>query len=434
VTAAAVAPARPQAGPAGLAPAAGSIRLAGEHFAAATCYLVAGAVGLVWVAPELAGGAYLSPRVAGVTHLLTLGWLTMVVFGALCQLLPVALGAPVRSPRVAHAAFWTFAPGVALFAAGVATSRTPLHHAGILLVAIGILLVVANVGGALPRARTRDVTWAAIAVALGFLASTLVLGIVLLHNLHTGFIGGARERVLATHLHVAIVGWLLIMIVGVSHRLLPMFLLSHGAGTSWTRPALALLAVGVVVLGAGLAGPQPAAAWIGALLLVGGLGCFFRQVWAFYRARVRRKLDAGMRYVATALGFLASSALLGLAVLAADAPHPRLAAAYVTAGLLGGIVLYVVGFFYKIVPLLAWTARFRGRMGKGPVPTVAQLYSARLAHVQLGLMAGGVAILTAGILLGSAHGGRCGAVLFLGGVLVFIAQLGRIAFGRGATA
>jgi hypothetical protein len=401
---------------------------------AATLYLLAGALGLLWVAPELAAGAYLSPHVAGVTHLFTLGWLTMTVFGALCQLLPVALGTPVRSTRLAHAGFWAFAPGVGLFAAGVATNNVLLHHAGILLVAGGILLVLANVGGALPRARTRDVIWAAIALALGFLASTLVLGIVLLHNLHTGFIGGARVRVLATHLHVAIVGWLLVMIVGVSHRLLPMFLLSHGADTSWTRRALALLASGVVVLGTGLTLQQPVATWAGALLLLGGLGCFFRQAYGFYRARVRKKLDVGMRFVATALAFLAASAILGVAVLASGASHPRLATAYVITGLLGGIVLYVIGFFYKIVPLLAWTARFRGRMGKEPVPTVAQLYSARLGYVQLGLMGGGVAILSAGTAAGSAHAARCGAVLFLGGVLVFLAQLGRVARGRGAAA
>jgi hypothetical protein len=437
--AAPVAPTRPAftpgpGAPGGLAPAAGSIRLAAEHFIAAAIYLLAGALGLLWVAPELAGGAYLSPHVAGVTHLFTLGWLTMTAFGALCQLLPVALGTPVRSTRLAHAAFWVFAPGVGLFAAGVATSQVALHHVGILLVATGILLVLSNVGGALPRARTRDVTWAAIALALGFLASTLVLGIILLHNLHTGFIAGARDRVLATHLHVAIVGWLLMMMVGVSHRLLPMFLLSHGADTSWTRRALALLASGVVVLGTGLTLQQPAAAWAGALLLLGGVGCFLRQAYGFYRARVRKKLDVGMRFVATALGFLTTSALLGVAVLATGGSAPRLATAYVITGLLGGIVLYVIGFFYKIVPLLAWTARFRGRMGKEPVPTVAQLYSARLGYVQLGLMAGGVAILSAGTAAGSAHAARCGAVLFLGGVLVFLAQLGRVARGRGAAA
>src|SRR6185369_5849871 len=95
-----------------------SMTLVGAHFGAATLYLTAGALGLVWVAPELAIGAYPSPQVAGVTHLFTLGWLTMMIFGALHQLLPVGLGAPMRSLRVGQLSFWCFAPGVALFAAG----------------------------------------------------------------------------------------------------------------------------------------------------------------------------------------------------------------------------------------------------------------------------------------------------------------------------
>ena len=73
-----------------------SVRLPGQHFAAALFYLVTGAVALVWIAPELAIGAYPSPHVAGITHLFTLGWLTTTIFGALYQLLPVALGAPLR--------------------------------------------------------------------------------------------------------------------------------------------------------------------------------------------------------------------------------------------------------------------------------------------------------------------------------------------------
>jgi hypothetical protein len=109
--------------------------------------------------------------------------------------------------------------------------------------------------------------------------------------------------------------------------------------------------------------------------------------------------------------------------------HARLATAYVALGLLGGIVLYVVGFFYKIVPLLSWTVRFRGRVGKGRVPTVAELYSARLAYVQLGVMALGVVLLVTGIGSGSLHVTRCGTVLFLVGVGIFVSQIARVAFG-----
>ena len=407
-----------------------SVRLPGEHFAAAVLYLVAGAVGLVWIAPELAIGAYPSPHVAGITHLFTLGWLTTTIFGALYQLLPVALGAPLRSVRVAHVSFWAFAPGAGLFAAGVTTSNPVLHHAGIALVAVGILLAVGNFAFSLPRAPARDATWWAVATALAFLTSTLVLGVVLLHNLHTGFLAGARLRVLATHLHIALVGWALMMMVGVSHRLLPMFLLSHGGDTRWTKRSLALLAGGVALLSIGLTRQLPAATWAAAALLEAGIGCFVWQAAVFYRARVRRQIDIGMRYAGSALGFLVVSALLGIAVLVGGVAHPRLATAYVVVGLLGGIILYVVGFFYKIVPLLAWTVRYRDRMGTGTAPTVAQTYSARVAQVQLALMVLGVTLLATGIAVASAHVTRCGAALFLAGVLLFVTQIVRVAAGR----
>ena len=421
-------PVAPAAG-AGLAPAANSIRLAAEHFAASILYLVAGAVGLVWIAPELAMGMYPSPHVAGITHLFTLGWITTTIFGALAQLLPVALGAPIRSTRVGHASFFTFVPGAGLFAAGVASSWLVLEHIGIGLITIGIILEVGNIAASLPRAKNRDVTWGAVIIAISFLASTLVLGVILLHNLHSGFIADARLTTLATHLHVALVGWVLVMIVGVSHRLLPMFLLAHGADTRWTARALALLTAGVLTLASGIITRFAPAVWLGAALIDGGIGCFIWQAYSFYRVRVRRKIDVGMRFAGTAISFLAIAAVLGSTLVVVGPTHARLATMYITVGLLGGIVLYVAGLFYKIVPLLAWTARFRGKMGKGPVPTVAQMFSAKVAHVQLGFMALGVVLLAVGIGAAAPHVTRCGAVLFLVGVILFTTQIARVAFG-----
>lgn len=406
-----------------------SLRLAAEHFAAAILYLLAGAIGLVWIAPDLAMGAYVSPHVAGVTHLFTLGWLTTTIFGALYQLLPVALAAPLRSTRLGHVSFWTFAPGAGLFACGVADGSTMLHHAGLGLVAAGIVLAVFNIGSSLPQSRSRDETWTAVSIALAFLLSTLVLGIVLLHNIHTGFLAEARVRVLAIHLHVAIVGWALMMIVGVSHRLLPMFLLAHGADTRWTKRSLASLGVGVLALGAGLATGGRAIAWTGVAALEAGVACFLFQAFSFYRVRVRKKIDVGMRFAATALVFLATAAVLGPFVLGLGDGHPRLATAYVAVGLLGGIVLFVTGFFYKIVPLLAWTVHYRDQMGKEPVPTVAEMFSARVAHVQLAAMASGVALLGGGIGAGSGNITRAGALLFASGVALFASQIIRVARG-----
>jgi hypothetical protein len=304
-----------------------------------------------------------------------------------------------------------------------------LHHAGIALVSIGIVIVAGNIGSSLFRAKRRDVTWAAVATALAFLVSTLALGVVLLHNLHTGFLADARLRVLAIHLHIALAGWALVMMVGVSHRLLPMFLLAHGADTRWTRRALLLITAGLLALVAGLAMQVSPLAWVGTALLDGGIACFVWQAFSFYRVRVRRKIDIGMRFAAVALGCLTVAAVLGPALLERGPAQPRRATASSGVALLGGIVLYIIGFFYKIVPLLAWTVRYRDRMGNGTAPTVADTFSARVAQVQLVVMTLGVAVLATGIGAGSAHVTRCGAVLFLAGVVLFLGQIIRVTLG-----
>jgi hypothetical protein len=416
------------AGGLGAAPT-GNLRLAGEHFAASILFLLAGSLGLIWIAPELATGRFLEPRVAGITHLFTLGWLTTTIFGALYQLLPVALGAPVRWLRVGHVSFATFVPGVAIFVAGVATSNVVLHHVGIALVATGIILVLVNIGASLAGATRRDVTWSAVALALTFLASTLVLGIVLLHNIHTGFLAEARLRTLAMHLHVALAGWVLIMIVGMAHRLLPMFLLAHGVDSRWTSRAVALLAIGVVVLVSGLAWSSRGITWIGAALLEGGLAAFIVQSRLYFKHRVRRRIDVGMRFVATSLVFMALGGVAGAALLAQRPVPTRLAVAYLVLGLLGGIVLFVIGQFYKIVPFLAWIARFRARVGKEKLPAVADLYSARVALVQWGIMVVAVIILVAGTLAGHPRCVRMGAGLFSVGTILLFSQIVRVARG-----
>ena len=418
-------PAFAPAAPAATGPArdSASLRLSSEHFAAATLFLLAGAIGLVWVAPDLATGNFLAPRVAAVTHLFTLGWLTLTIFGALSQLLPVALGAPIFSPRLGHAAFWSFVAGIPLFAAGVAAERTPLVAVGASLVGVGVLLASANVAVTLSRGRTRDVTWGGIAGGIAYLTAALVVGLVLARNLDTGFIAGARVRVLAAHLHIAIVGWAMLVIVGVSNRLLPMFLLAHGADTRWSRRALACFAVGVPVFAVGMLAPWPVAAWVGAGLLEAGLAAFLWQAYAFYRVRVRKQLDIGMHFARTSVAFLVAGGVMGLVLLVVGGTHGRLGTAYVVSGLLGGIVLFVTGFLYKIVPLLSWTARFGGRIGQTALPTAADLYSASVARAQLVLSVLGVVVLLAGIAAASAPMARAGTLMFLAGVLAFVYQL-----------
>jgi hypothetical protein len=138
-----------------------------------------------------------------------------------------------------------------------------------------------------------------------FLLATLALGSTLAGNLRFGYLEEERLSALGAHLHVALAGWVLLVVVGVAQRLLPMSLVSHGAGGRFAKTSVALLAAGSATLLAVHEGPQAAQRCLAAALLAAGLACFLVQALQFFRHRHRPALDPGMRLAAAALGPLA---------------------------------------------------------------------------------------------------------------------------------
>ena len=418
-------------GPMGMASRqAPPITLPGEHFAAALLFLALGTVGLVLIAGDLSTGAYPSPRVIGVTHFFTLGWITTSIMGALYQFLPVALGEPIRSIRLAHVTFGVYVIGLPLFIAGLLTGGRALMIPGAVTLASGLGLFLVNLGGTLARASRRDVTWWALLGAAVFLSLTVVFGLALAGNLEWGYLGTNRFVALGVHLHVALGGWVGLVIVGVAHRLLPMFLLSHGVDETLTRAAVALIAAGAAVLAVLHHAPAALGRWTPALLMGGGVACFLIQASRFYRKRVRRALDPGMRLVAVALGLLTVGLLLAGPVVLGRADS-RLATGYVFL-LVGGISLFVAAHYYKIIPFLVWYHRFGPLAGKKPVPRVSDLFHAPTATVAAWLLSLGVAGATIGIALDSEGLIRAAAVGLTAGVFVEGAQMIRLARTRPA--
>lgn len=395
--------------------------LPGEHFAAAVAFLVLGTTGATVIAPDLAAGTFPSPGVIAVTHLFTLGWITTSIMGALYQFLPVALGEPIRSVRAAHAGFWLYVPGVASFVTGLLAGAGPLTTAGTILLGAGVLVFVVNLAATLRGATRRDVTWWALAGADLYLLLTLVLGLALAGNLQWGYLGGSRLLAVGTHLHVALGGWVLLVMVGVAHRLLPMFLLSHGAGDRCARVAVALLGAGAGVLAVGHHGPPIVSRWLPAALLGSGLMAFLLQARSFYRHRHRPTLDPGMRLAAGALGLLALGlALAGPAMLAEGGL--RFATAYVLVLVLG-ISLFVAAHYYKIIPFLVWYHRFGPLAGRRKVPSVSELYSARQATAAGALLVLGTLTLAGAAALGASVAARVGALLLTAGAAIEARQM-----------
>ncbi len=397
------------------------------HLGVAQVFLLLGALGLVRVAPMLAAGMYAAAPVVAVTHLLTLGWISTSILGALYQFLPVALGQPIAWRSVAWVGGGVHVVGLLLLVAGLVRAGPGVAAAGGIALGVALGAFVANLGATLRRSTTRDLTWWALAGAATFLGITIVLGVTLASNLRWGILGTAHALAVATHLTIALAGWVLLVVIGVSERLLPMFLLSAGAHGSLGRWAAAFVGTGTGVLALGHHA-DVVRRWLAPALLGAGAVAFVFQARAYYARRTRRLLDPGLRLAALALGLLAVAAAAGV-VSRVTSPAPRLATFAITAAILA-FALYVGAFQYKIVPFLVWHRHFGPLAGRQPLPRVADLYRADIAMLAIWSLVIGVAGLLAGIGATATGLATAGAGAFAFGAAAMVAQIFTIARRR----
>ena len=414
----------PLAGVAASAPSP-PFRLPGEHFAAALLWLGIGVVGLVVVAPELARGNFLDPRVLATTHAFTLGVITTSIFGALYQLFPAVLGASARSVRAGHVTFWTLQLGIILLASGFWVWRGWLQGLGWLLLAVALGGLAWNLTSRRRQAPRGLMVGRYVAAGHAALGTSMLLAVARIGET-IGWWHVNRLGIIASHFHLAALGFATFTAVGVGSRILPMFLSSRDFPEwplRWIGPAGG---AGMTVFLAGqLCGVAPLT-WSGALLMAGAALLYLHLAHGYFRTRAQRQLDPALSHVALGHCALALAVIAGITLLAAPGFHPRGWAVYGLLAIIGWLVLFIVGVLYRILPALTWMHLFSRGKGRQELRTAADLIRPTWAWTSLACLIAGLAVVVSGVALGSPHVARGGAVLFALGVAVVHAQVIRV--------
>jgi hypothetical protein len=395
----------------------------GYLVAAAGAYVLA-TLGVVWLAPELSRHYY-EPRLIALTHLVTLGWITLAIMGASYQIVPVVLGRPVWSARLARWQLWILAVSIA----GMVSHFFRATWVGLLgsaaLLAIGIALHLVNL--AMSLRGFRGWTFTARTVLLGYagLALTALFGLALGANRVWLILPGDLLPILHAHIHLALLGWVTPMVLGVSARIYPMFLLAPEPAPALGRVQLLGLAAGVPMLVVGLiAAPGlvlPGALGVAAAVVAHGLSLI-----TMIRGRKRPALDGGLRLMLTGALFLVPLTAMGLGFALDLLAGPRAALAYAALALGGWVSLTIAGAMLKIVPFLVWYHVYGLQAGRAAVPTLAQLAWPRMEALAHALLAGGIILLALGVATAAPTWIR-GAGVALGlGALAFAAALGHV--------
>jgi hypothetical protein len=396
------------------------------------------AVAIMIARPEILASYHYNQYVIAVTHLLVLGWISTIVMGAMYQLVPVALETRLYSERLAG---WQFVFHSVGFAGMVwmfwTWNMKQVGHFGCVL-GVGVGLFVYNLARTLGRVPRWNVVATAVAAALAWLSLTVLAGLTLAAGKCTyesasvlgptnplgALVRGLRAAAtvatrfdqisaMHAHAHLGVIGVFLMLIVGVSYKLVPMFTLSELQSRRRAAASLVVLNAGLVGSFLGILLRSP---WrpVFTLLVISGLAIYGVEMRAILRARKRAVLDWGLKYFLTALGLLVPLTVLGVILswprLPLTAFTGQLENAYGFLALLGVVSLAILGMLFKILPFLVWYVSYSRRIGLSKVPALADLYSAELQRLGYWSYLAGLGTTTLGIVLGNALVARCGCV------------------------
>ena len=369
----------------------------------------AAAVVLLLAAPDLAARDPLALRPVLAVHLLALGFLPLAVTGAAFHLLPVMLRNDAGHPGRLRLALplllggLLVAPGVAWTVPGLLWPGAALLSAGLAIVVIELLGLVRNA----PGGRTLVVSRVGVTLACLHVVAALVLGAVVFSRGDDPVAGVTHERWLLVHLHLAVLGWLAMLILTVGRTLGPMLAVAPSAPTRRRPVAECALAVGVWALATGIAVSSNALALAGGAVVVVTLASFARMMLGVAHGR-RLPIEAPLAHLLAGVLFLAQAAVLGVLMLLGAVSAQRGVVAYVIFLLLGWAGGVTLGHLGKLLSLSLWVW-----WPPGPRPKQETLYPRAVWLIEAACFAVGVELLAIGSLAGRVEPVRAGGVLLV---------------------
>lgn len=344
--------------------------------------------GCVWFAHgEEAFGSRWAPAMLGAVHLLTLGFFTMVMFGALFQVVPVLGGGRLpRAGLVAGIVHPCLALGAGSLAWGLWRLQPGWLVAAIALLGVAFAVFVPAVGWNLLRRRA--VALRPVRLAVAAFGLTIALGLLLAAAIGWPELGLPFRTWTNAHAAAGGLGWGLLLVVAVSHQVVPMFHVTPPfppRAVRFVPPAIAA-GLGLVLL------PWPAGNVLGTVVAAGaGLWHAGATLWLL-AARRRRRPDPAVLGWLVGLPCIGAALLLAVVDLLGPLAPVQLALGAAREPLVGmlfgfaGLGSIVVGMLTKIVPFLAFLHLQRrclpSRAAFAALPSMESILSRRAAFAQ----------------------------------------------------
>lgn len=344
-----------------------------RFFLSAPLFSIAAALLLVWQGPDILQSRW-HPALLGATHMLTLGFLGLIMMGAIMQMLPVVAGTPVRHPSWAAGIIHTLGmAGIILLCTGLILGSPLALRFSLPLLGTALLAFAALVVFTLRQAQAQNMTARAMRLAALMLAATAILGLLLLSNHAYSWWLEVREPFTNLHLSWGLLGWVGILVVGVAFQVVPMFQLTPAYPAFMTRWLAIILFLLLLALSLGVV--FPALRLPLGIALSSGLAWFAVTTLRLQGQRKRKMPDVTLNFWRGGMLCLLLAIALWLAgqvfLLGESGKYELLLGLLM---IVGFAMSLVNGMLYKILPFLVWFhLQSRRKPGEPAAPNVKQI-------------------------------------------------------------
>ena len=362
---------------------------------------------------------YFLPHTLAITHIMALGWGTMMILGASHQLVPVLIEGELYSNKLAYVSFTLAALGIPFLIYGFYVFDMGLHtQCGGILIILAIIIYLINLAVSMVKSNHESVHAFFIFTAAIWLLATTIVGLLLLYNFTEPLLPKSSLDYLPLHAHIGIVGWFLLLVMGVGSRLIPMFLISKYNNNRQLWWIYGLINGGLLsFVYIFLYTDSKSLLSIPLLAVAASIVLFGDFCFKAYQQRIRKKVDEQMKVslLSVLMMLLPVIFLVIIITLLILSPKENVSL-IITYGFIiffGWITAIILGMTFKTLPFIVWNKVYHHLAGKGKTPNPKDLFSKKVFKWMSVAYILGFVMFTAGILFYSAIVLQIAAALLL---------------------
>jgi hypothetical protein len=323
---------------------------------------------LLVIHSDLFLGFYIQPNIIAITHILILGWATMIILGCCYQLIPFINHVDLYSYRLAYASFILLAVGIPiLIYAFFSLNFDDVSIIASICINVSVWLILFNLYKTVRVIEIYNIQSIYILVSIIWLLITVSVGLLMIINFKFSFLPLHSLEFLSVHLHVGVGGWFLLLIIGVSSRLFPMFLVSNYLNDTLLKCILIAINIALISYLLGYANIIPS--YFNVLSVTIFAAAIFSYVYfcgMVYINRFHAKNTMLLDLSGVSLVFLIVSVLIFCLLFFVSSFNLKLIKLFSSTIFLGWITALILQMTFKILPYIVWTMKYSKSMNGIP--------------------------------------------------------------------